>query len=110
MKRNVKSTITLSQEYPKVLRELMTNTKSLAYVFRDRDPWELRHNLHVFTKEFLAGKQAVPEEKKEPEQQPEQPKPKIPVIGKQVTAQAKPTEPVHDRAYWNEYLRKHPNG
>lgn len=98
------------EEYPKVLRELMTNSRSLAYVFRDKDPWELRHNLHVFTKEFLAGKQAVPEEKKEPEQQPEPPKPKIPVIGKQVTVQAKPTEPVHDRAYWNEYLRKHPNG
>ena len=98
------------EEYPKVLRELMSNNRSLAYVFRDLDPWELRHNLHVFTKDFLAGKQAVPEEKKEPEQQPEQPKPKIPVIGKQVTAQAKPTEPVHDRAYWNEYLRKHPNG
>lgn len=98
------------EEYPKVLRELMSNNRSLAYVFRDLDPWELRHNLHVFTKDFLAGKQAVPEEKKEPEQQPEPPKPKIPVIGKQVTAQAKPTEPVHDRAYWNEYLRKHPNG
>lgn len=98
------------EEYPKVLRELMSNNRSLAYVFRDKDPWELRHNLHVFTKDFLAGKQAVPEEKKQPEQQPEQPKPKIPVIGKQVTAQAKPTEPVHDRAYWNEYLRKHPNG
>lgn len=98
------------EEYPKVLRELMTNTKSLAYVFRDRDPWELRHNLHVFTKEFLAGKSPTQEEvKKEPEQQPNQ-NPKIPVIGKQVTAQAKPTEPVHDRAYWNEYLRKHPNG
>lgn len=98
------------EEYPKVLRELMSNNRSLAYVFRDLDPWELRHNLHVFTKDFLAGKQAVPEEKKQPEQQPEPPKPKIPVIGKQVTAQAKPTEPVHDRAYWNEYLRKHPNG
>lgn len=98
-------------EYPKVLRELMTNPKSLSYVFRDKDPYELRHNLHVFTKEFLAGKPAETEVKtNEKPEQPPAPKPAIPVIGKQVTAQAKPTEPVHDRAYWNDYLRKHPNG
>lgn len=102
------------EKYPIVLRELMTNNKSLAYVFRDKDPYELRHNLHVFTKDFLAGKQAVPEEKqedvKQPEQEKPQPKPAIPVIGKQVTAQAKPTEPVHDRNYWNDYLLKHKHG
>ena len=96
------------EKYPIVLRELMTNMEALAHVFRDKDPYELRHNLHVFTKELLEGKPKE-EPKKEPEQQP----PKhaaIPVIGKQVTAGAKPTEPVHDRNYWNEYLRKHPHG
>lgn len=99
------------EKYPIVLRELMTNTKSLAYVFRDKDPYELRHNLHVFTKELLSGKtEEKKEDVKQPEQEKPQPKPAIPVIGKQVTAQAKPTEPVHDRAYWNDYLLKHKNG
>lgn len=95
------------EEFPIVLRELMTNPRSLGYVFRDKDPYELRHNLHVFTKELLSGKKPV-------EAEPEQTKPSelkpLPVIGKQVTATAKPSEPVHDRNYWNDYLRKHPNG
>ena len=99
------------EKYPIVLRKLMTDMDALRHVFRDKDPYELRHNLHVFTKELLSGK---PEEKKEdvkqPEQEQPQPKPAIPVIGKQVTAQAKPTEPVHDRAYWNDYLLKHKHG
>lgn len=99
------------EKYPIVLRELMTNTKSLAHVFRDKDPYELRHNLHVFTKELLSGKtEEKKEDVKQPEQEQPQPKPAIPVIGKQVTAQAKPTEPVHDRAYWNDYLLKHKHG
>lgn len=96
------------EKYPIVLRELMTNMDALAHVFRDKDPYELRHNLHVFTKELLEGKPKE-EPKKEPEQQPPK-QAAIPVIGKQVTAGAKPTEPVHDRNYWNEYLRKHPHG
>lgn len=96
------------EEFPIVLRELMTNPKSLGHVFRDKDPYELRHNLHVFTKELLSGNKPV---EAEPEQtkQPSELKP-LPVIGKQVTATAKPSEPVHDRQYWNDYLRKHPNG
>lgn len=96
------------EEFPIVLRELMTNPKSLGYVFRDKDPYELRHNLHVFTKELLSGKKPV-EAEPEHTKQPSELKP-LPVIGKQVTATAKPSEPVHDRAYWNDYLRKHPNG
>lgn len=99
------------EKYPIVLRELMTNMEALAHVFRDKDPYELRHNLHVFTKELLSGKtEAKKEDAKQPEQAQPQPKPTIPVIGKQVTAQAKPTEPVHDRAYWNDYLLKHKHG
>jgi len=99
------------EKYPIVLRELMTNNKSLAYVFRDKDPYELRHNLHVFTKELLSGKtEEKKEDVKQPEQEQPQPKTAIPVIGKQVTAQAKPTEPVHDRNYWNDYLLKHKHG
>lgn len=102
------------EKYPIVLRELMTNMDSLRYVFRDKDPVMLRINLAAFTKELLDGK--APEKKQETEKQPEQTKPPqehkpaIPITGKQVTASAKPSEPVHDRAYWNNYLREHPNG
>lgn len=101
------------EKYPIVLRELMTNMDSLRYVFRDKDPVMLRINLAAFTKDLLDGK--APEKKQETEKQPEQTKPQehkpaIPVTGRQVTASAKPSEPVHDRAYWNQYLREHPNG
>ena len=97
------------EKYPVVLKKLMTDMDALGYVFRDKDPYELRHNLHQFTKELLEGK-AKPKEEPVVEKQPEPAKPAIPVIGKQVTAQGSPSEPVHDRAYWNEYLRKHPMG
>ena len=102
------------EKYPVVLKKLMTDMDALAYVFRDKDPYELRHNLHQFTKELLSGKAEQPKPKEaapvvETKPTPE-PKPAIPVIGKQVTAQAAPSEPVHDRNYWNEYLRKHPMG
>lgn len=101
------------EKYPIVLRKLMTDMDSLRYVFRDKDPVILRYNLHQFTKELLEGKK--PEEKPKDGQPettppPEPKKPAMPIIGKQVTANGKPTEPVHDRAYWNEYLRKHPHG
>lgn len=103
------------EKYPVVLKKLMTDMDALAYVFRDKDPYELRHNLHQFTKELLEGKPEQPKVKSEEapvveNKQPEPTKPAIPVIGKQVTAQAGPAEPVHDRNYWNEYLRKHPAG
>lgn len=98
------------EQYPIVLRKLMTDMDALCHVFRDKDPYELRHNLHVFTKELLEGKTGEKKEDAKQPEQPPQPKPAIPVIGKQVTAQAKPTEPVHDRAYWNDYLLKHKNG
>ena len=101
------------EKYPIVLRKLMTDMDSLRYVFRDKDPVILRYNLHQFTKELLEGKK--PEEKPKDGQpettpQPEPKKPTMPIIGKQVTANGKPSEPVHDRAYWNDYLRKHPHG
>lgn len=106
------------EKYPIVLRELMTNMDSLRHVFRDKDPVVLRFNLHQFTKELLEGKkqpEAKPEETKPQENKPEQKttteaKPAIPVIGKQVTTSAAPGEPVHDRAYWNNYLKQHPRG
>jgi hypothetical protein len=104
------------EKYPVVLQKLMTDMDSLRYVFRDKDPIVLRFNLHQFTKELLEGDKKKPEEKKseselKPEQtKPQEVKPAMPIIGKQVTASAKPSEPVHDRAYWNDYLKKHPRG
>lgn len=104
------------ERYPIVLKKLMTDMDALRHVFRDKDPYVLRMNLHQFTKELLEGKpeqkkaddqKAEPEQKTKPAQEQ---KPAIPITGKQVTASAKPTEPVHDRTYWNEYLRQHPNG
>jgi hypothetical protein len=101
------------EKYPIVLRELMTNMKALGYVFRDKDPVVLRFNLHQFTKDLLNGKNPVPDAESKPEQEttpkPEV-KPAIPVIGKQVTTSSTPQEPVHDRNYWNNYLRQHPRG
>lgn len=100
------------EKYPIVLRELMTNMKALGYVFRDKDPVVLRFNLHQFTKDLLNGKNPVPDAESKPEQETPKPevKPAIPVIGKQVTTSSTPQEPVHDRNYWNNYLRQHPRG
>lgn len=103
------------EKYPLVLRELMTNMETLGKVFKDADPTIRRINLHKIAQDIINGKKE-PETKPVTETKavvaeqpkPEPPKPAIPVIGKQVTAAAKPTEPVHDRAYWNNYLLQHP--
>lgn len=95
------------EQYPKVLKVLMEDMDALRHVFRDKDPYELRHNLHEFTKELLSGNyhKEAPVVEKQIET-----KPVMPVIGKQVTTPSAPTEPVHDRAYWNNYLKTHPRG
>lgn len=96
-------------KYPIVLQKLMTDNDALATVFRNKDPEEMRYQLRKLTEELLSPKaKAAPVEKKQ--EQPPAAKPALPVIGKQVTANGKPSEPVHDRAYWNEYLRQHPHG
>lgn len=104
------------EKYPIVLKKLMTDMDALRHVFRDKDPVILRYNLHQFTKELLEGKKEAPAvetktkaDKAEPKTDT-QPKAKIPVLGKQTGTSGAPTEPVHDRAYWNDYLRKHPLG
>lgn len=99
-------------KYPIVLQKLMTDMDALKHVFRDKDPVMLRLNLHQFTKELLEG---TPKKADAPTQteQSNPPKPEVkpmPVIGKQVTTSSAPAEPVHDRNYWNNYLRQHPRG
>lgn len=100
------------EKYPIVLQKLMTDMDALKHVFRDKDPVMLRLNLHQFTKELLEG---TPKKADAPTQteQSTPPKPEVkpmPVIGKQVTTSSAPAEPVHDRNYWNNYLRQHPRG
>ena len=99
-------------KYPIVLQKLMTDMDALKHVFRDKDPVMLRLNLHQFTKELLEGGDKKTDAPTQTEQS-NPPKPEVkpmPVIGKQVTTSSAPAEPVHDRAYWNNYLRQHPRG
>ena len=101
------------EKYPIVLSKLLTDMDAVKRVFRDHDPEIFKLNLHQFAQETLygdakpaTGQEAPAEEQPKPTPQPTA-KPTMPVTGRQVTAASKPTEPVHDRAYWNEYLRTH---
>lgn len=101
------------EQHPKVLKALMEDSNALGYVFQDRDPNARQARLHSLAQYIIEGKQSkqveeVPRQTKAPE--PPKPAP-LPVIGKQVTVNAgRGAEPVHDRAYWNNYLRQHPRG
>jgi len=101
------------EQHPKVLKALMEDSNALGYVFQDRDPNARQARLHSLAQYIIEGKQSkrveeVPQQTKAPE--PPKPAP-LPVIGKQVTVNAgRGAEPVHDRAYWNNYLRQHPRG
>lgn len=98
------------ERYPKVLKELMTNMDALRNVFRDGDPDMRRIRLAQLTQELLGEKKPEPATAATIETKPEPQKPSIPVIGRQVTANGAPSEPVHDRKYWNAYLAQHPKG
>ena len=107
------STLNEEELYPKILKELMSNMDALAYVFRDKTPRKLRRNFEDFIDDFLDGKKPWVKEEAPQVAQPQPQKPEVkpmPIIGKQVTTSSAPQEPVHDRAYWNNYLRQHPNG
>lgn len=101
------------EQFPKVLKELMTNEKALREVFRDNDPEMLRINLSQFTHNFLSGK--VPgnrQDEPKPTAQPAPaPKPAIPVIGKQTTSSTSAPEPDYSSRDWaNEHLKRKPKG
>lgn len=94
------------EQYPKVLKVLMTDMKALGYVFQDANPNNRQARLHSLAMYVINGnpkQEAKPQETKAPEQ----PKKAMPVIGKQVTASSAPRPPVHDHEYWNNYLKMH---
>ena len=95
-------------KYPVVLRELMDlKTGALRRVFNgSKDPEIIKSNLHQLTQELLSEQKTVPQAKSVAQEKPAA-KP-LPVIGKQVVANSKPTAPVHDRAYWTNYAKIHP--
>ena len=99
------------QEYPIVLKELMTNMDTLRRLFRSKDPDTLKHNIEKISGEILDKAHTVATPKEVPQPAPVEPKKALPVIGKQITNQTTTVEPtVKDRQYWNNYLRNHPHG
>lgn len=95
-------------EYPIVLKELMDinkNPKLLARVFRSTDPESLKHNIAVVADEILENRYKAQSIAPTPQVQP---KPALPVIGKQITNNSTTVEPVvKDRNYWVNYSRTH---
>lgn len=103
-------------DYPIVLRELMTNhSKWLPQIFRPNkyshsvvtNPNILERNtakvVEQILDEYYASKQSKSVE-------PKSNKTAIPVIGKQITNNNVSDSYVHDRNYWNNHLREHPKG
>jgi hypothetical protein len=99
-------------EYPVVLRELMTDNKLLGYAFRSTDPDALKRNIAVIADQILDKRHnpiSTPKEEPKVEVKVE-PKKELPVIGKQINSTPGNANVVHDRNYWNRYLREHPRG
>lgn len=99
------------ERYPLVLKRLMTDMDALRRVFADKSPVMIKDNLHTLAKEIL-GESSAKTESKPNNTPPATPTPKaaIPITGRQVSASGAGGEPVHDRAYWNNYLKQHPRG
>lgn len=92
-------------DYPIVLRELMSNPgRWLGHMFKSKDPevmkWNTARVADTILEEFYKSK----------EQPAPAAKPAIPVIGKQIQNNNVSEPAVRDRAYWNNYLTKHPKG
>lgn len=83
------------EQYPKVLKVLMTDKEALKSVFAKRDPMFRKLALDRLATRVLAQKK----EKKQ-----------LPIIGRQTSSNPVAESKVHDIAYWNEYLRNHPKG
>ena len=83
------------EQYPRVLKVLMTDKEALRSVFAKRDP-----TFRKLALDHLATKVLAPKTEKK----------KLPVIGRQTSSSPVAENKVHDMAYWNEYLRNHPKG
>lgn len=83
------------EQYPKVLKVLMTDREALKSVFAKRDPMFRKLAL-----DRLANRILTPKKEKK----------KLPIIGRQTSSTPISESKVHDTAYWNEYLRNHPRG
>lgn len=83
------------EQYPKVLKVLMTDKEALKSVFAKRDPMFRKLAL-----DRLANRVLTPKKEKK----------KLPIIGRQTSSTPVAESKVHDIAYWNEYLRNHPRG
>lgn len=83
------------EQYPKVLKVLMTDKEALKSVFAKRDPMFRKLAL-----DRLANRVLTPKKEKK----------KLPIIGRQTSSSPVAESKVHDTAYWNEYLRNHPRG
>lgn len=100
-------------EYPIVLKELMTDNKLLGYTFRSTDPEALKRNIAAVADTILErhhNKTPVIEKIETPVTPKQEPKKELPVIGKQINSTPGTANVVHDRNYWNRYLREHPRG
>lgn len=92
-------------DYPVVLRELMTNPQRwLGSMFRSRDPEIMKLNTARVADQILGEYYSKLQEPAEPK------KPAIPVIGKQIQNNNVSGPVVKDSNYWNNYLRQHPKG
>ena len=83
------------EQYPKVLKVLMTDKEALKSVFAKRDP-----TFRKLALDRLATRVLAPKKEKKP----------LPIIGRQTSSSPVAESKVHDAAYWNEYLRNHPRG
>lgn len=104
------------QEYPIVLRQLMTDMPTLRRLFRSKDPDALKYNIRTISDEILE-KHHAPKVEPAPVSTAvntpvEPPKPAIPVIGKQITSNTvgNTAQTLKTRADWNRYLQEHPKG
>lgn len=83
------------EQYPKVLKVLMTDKEALKSVFAKRDP-----TFRKLALDRLANRVLTPKKEKK----------KLPIIGRQTSSTPVAESKIHDTAYWNEYLRNHPRG
>lgn len=100
-------------EYPVVLRELMTDSRLLGYTFRSTDPDTLKRNIAKVADDILERRHnSTPKVKEEPkvETPKVEAKKELPIVGKQINSTPSAGSTVHDRNYWNKYLKEHPRG